>query len=219
MSQPIGSDPPARESNEEPGSPAEQRSMAVWRQWLSSMARDPEAALAAAIAYRDMDAPGRESWLDSLVADAREVDVPAFALYAPLLAVERDPERRSRLLSALDRDARAALPRVSPRGLVGQTPDGVRVSVLVLPLYLDFVQVLACGVAQGRFAWVRHDPITLSDVAPRAYEKIEGARLESAPVKSVLDELASAVLSHRRHGLELPEALEILVDLLGEVGP
>ena len=197
----------------------EPRSRAVWRQWLSSMARDAEAALAAAIAYRDMDAMGRESWLDSLTFDAPEVDVPAFALYAPLLAVETDPDRRQRLLMALGSDADAALPRGTRRGLTGLRGDGLRIHVLVLPLYLDFVQVLACGVQSGHFEWVRHDPITLSASSPQPYQQLEGTRLEAAPVKTVLDEVASVVLSHRRQGFELPEALEVLVDLLGDVGP
>lgn len=197
----------------------EPRSRAVWRQWLSSMARDAEAALSAAIAYRDMDATGRESWLDSLTFDAPEVDVPAFALYAPLLAVETDPDRRQRLLSALGSDADAALPRDMQRGLSGIRNDGLRVHILVLPLYLDFVQVLACGVQSGRFEWVRHDPITLSSSAPKPHQQLEGVRLENTPVKTVLDEVASVVLSHQRQGLALPEALEVLVDLLGDVGP
>ncbi|HSC89184.1 MAG TPA: hypothetical protein VLC09_18005 [Polyangiaceae bacterium] len=197
----------------------ERRSTAVWRQWLASMARDAEAALAAAIAYRDMDAAGRESWLDSLDYDAPEVDVPAFALYAPLLSVEKDAERRERILMALGPEVEAALPRCEKRALVGSRADGLRISVLVLPLYLDFVQVLACGVKGSRFEWVRHDPILLASSAPEVSRLLEGVRLERSPVKSVLDELAVAVLGHRRQGLELPEALEVLVDLLGELGP
>lgn len=200
-------------------SPGEHRSKAVWRQWLSSMASDAEAALAAAIAYRDMDAQSRESWLDSLEMDAPEVDVPRFALYAPLLAVETDPERRTRLVLGLGPDAEVALPRGERQAFLGARADGVRILVLVLPLYLDFVQVLACAVHSGRFEWVRHDPIVLSSMSPKKQQMLEGARLEATPVKAVLDEVASTVLSHQRQGHELPEALEVLVDLLGTVGP
>jgi hypothetical protein len=196
-----------------------ERSTAVWREWLSSMARDAEAALAAAIAYRDMDAVGRERWLDSLVSDSAAVDVPRIALYAPLLSVETDPERRLRLLTEIGDDVDAALPREKQRGFSGHGKDGFAVHVLVLPLYLDFVQVLACGTQHGRFVWVRHDPIVLAPGAPRAFQQLEGVRLETMPVKSVLDELAKTVLSHRRQGLELQEALLVLVDLLGTVGP
>ena len=200
-------------------SASELRSTAVWRQWLSSMATDAEAALAAAIAYRDLDAAGRESWLKSLALDAPEVDVPSFALYAPLLAVESDPDRQARLLAALDASRDSALPRGERRALSGSRADGTRVFILVLPLYLDFVQVLACAANRGRFDWVRHDPIVLASSAPRANELVEGMKLEVMPVKAVLDYLAVVVLSHERQGLELPDALEIMVDLLGEMGP
>lgn len=202
-------------------SSSDPRTDRVWRQWLSSMASDPEAALAAAIAYRDLDARGRESWLRSLESDAPLVDAPMFALYAPLLAVETDPERRHRLLAALggNTDARSGRRR---RGLVGQATNAgrtVRILVLVLPLYLDFVEVLACAVSDGSFEWVRHDPILRYAEAPLHKSVLEGVVLEDSPDKAVIDELAVAVLSHRRKGLEMPEALTVLTELFGEIGP
>src|SRR5690606_9687998 len=78
------------------------RAVQAWRQWLLSMATDAESVLAAAIAYRDLDGEGHDRWLDSLEADAPSVDVPRVALYAPLIAVESDPNRRARLLAALE---------------------------------------------------------------------------------------------------------------------
>lgn len=197
----------------------DERSAVVWRQWLESMARDPEAALAAAIAYRDLDAEGRERWLASLATDAPRISAPKVAIYAPLLAVESDAERRTRILAALGDDSHAARSRERSRGFLGKRRDGSSLYILVLPLYLDFVQVLACSVREGRFEWVRHDPVASTASAPRAYQTIEGVRLESHPVKAVLDDLAMTVLSHRRAGLPLPDALLILVDLLGELGP
>ncbi len=202
-----------------PEPPADGRSTAVWRQWLYSMAKDPEAALAAAIAYREMDSPGRERWLASLAFDAPEVDVPTIALYAPLLAVEDDEDRRERLILAMGEEQEVARPIAGKKALVGDAPLGTRVFVLASPLYLDFVQVLACGVRDGRFVWVRHDPIASRDGVPVTGDMLESARLESAPVKSVLDDLASAVLSHQRSGEPLPDALEVLGDLLGPLGP
>jgi len=89
------------------------------------------------------------------------------------------------------------------------------VYLLVIPLYLDFVQVLACAVERGRFIWVRHDPIVDHESAPQEGVKLLGTVLESTPIKAVLDDLAVAVLSHRRLGEELPEALQVLADLLG----
>src|SRR5688572_23218544 len=148
------------------GSMSDERATLLWRHWLASMARDAEAALAAAIAYRDMDADSREKLLDSLQIDAAEVDVPAVALYAPLLAVERDPERRDRLVQAIGNDIDLAMPRVSGHALRGKNGEA-RVYLLVIPLYLDFVQVLACCVEAGRFAWVRHDPIVDHESAPK----------------------------------------------------
>ena len=202
------------------------RSTAVWRQWLSSMASDAEAALAAAIAYRDMDATGRERWLASLELDAPAVDVPAVALYAPLLAVENDPKRRERLIFALgdalsapgstSAESSASVPR---QALSGVAADGTRVYVVATPLYLNFCQVLACGVKAGEFQWVKHDPIVGPGGVPNTGDELKGARLCQASMKAVLDELATFVLSHQRSGKKLPEALSILGDLLGPLNP
>ncbi len=204
------------EGSERLGSPqqVDDRSYAVWRQWLSSMASDAEAALAAAIAYRDMDPASRETLLESLEVDAPNVDAPPVALYAPLLSVERDEERRARLIEAIGPDIEQARPRAPHRALKGQDRSGT-IYVLVIPLYLDFVQVLACGVRDGVFLWVKHDPIVVFSDAPRDGEAISGVALEATPLRPVLDELALVVVSHRRDRGELPEALEILADLFG----
>lgn len=195
------------------------RAVQAWRQWLLSMATDAESVLAAAIAYRDLDGEGRDRWLDSLEADAPSVDVPRVALYAPLIAVESDPNRRARLLAALEgaeegEEYSAARPRTEAFALTGRDPAGMRVSVVVLPLYLDFVQVLACGHDHNGFAWVRHEPVLLRAQAPRPGDVLQGARLETTPVKPAVDLLAAAVLAHRRSGAQLPEALQVLADLL-----
>lgn len=198
--------------------PLDARSGAVWRQWLLSMATDAEAALSAAIAYRDLDSEGRERWLTSLKADAPHVKVPAIALYAPLVAVEEDPERRTRLILEMG-DEQSESARAQARALVGNTRAAVRVYVLATPLYLDFVQVLACGVTDKGFSWVRHDPIAFGEKVPSPGEEFEGASLEAAPIKSVLDDLASAVLAHRRSGRALPDALGVLGELLECLAP
>ncbi len=121
-----------------PEPPVDGRSTAVWRQWLYSMAKDPEAALAAAIAYREMDSSGRERWLASLAFDAPEVDVPTIALYAPLLAVEDDEDRRERLILAMGEEQELARPIAGKKALVGDAPFGTRVFVLASPLYFRF---------------------------------------------------------------------------------
>lgn len=195
---------------------ADERLLAVWNQWLSSMATDAEAALSAAIAYRDMDAESRERWLDMLEADSERLDVPRFALFAPLLSVEHDADRRARMMEALGDEHAVAAPRGRPEALRGKKAPGIY--VLVVPLYLDFVQVLACEVDERGFSWVRHDPIARRDGAPRAGQTVLGTVLERTPMNGALDELASAVLAHRRSGRLLPEALEVLTNLLAPDG-
>lgn len=198
---------------------AELRSQAVFREWLRSMATDAEAALAAAMSYREMSPSGRDQWLTSLQGDLRDLDIPKVAVYAPLLAVEQDPARRQLLEQLAAEDGDPGPSKAGRRALVSNRPDGERTYVMVSPLYLNFVQVLACGVQGGQFVWVRHDPILSEQSAPAPGDIMAGRRLESAPFNQALDELASAVLSHQRMGLALPEAVYMLSDLLGGVGP
>lgn len=183
------------------------------------MSRDPEAALAFAIAYRDMSETARDHWLGSLEEDASSLDMPKIALFGPLLGVEENAERRARILDQIDDPDEISVPSAVHQALAGNAPDGTRVIVLVLPLYLDFVQLLSCGIRGGRFSHVRHDPIALSSSAPSEREVVDGARVERLPLKSALDEVAAAILAHRRDGDELSPALHSLVALLGDVGP
>lgn len=192
------------------------RARDAWCEWLGALATDAEAALSAAIAYRELDDGGRDEWLSALEQDAAHVDVPRVAVYAPLLAVESDAARRTRILAAIgDVDDRAR-PRVPGRSLHGTAADGLRVAVIVRPLYLQFAQVLACGYRTPHgFAWVRHDPIVHAETAPRGGDSLESVRLEVTPLKPLVDELALAVVAHSRAGRELPDALRIFADLFG----
>lgn len=192
------------------------RVLDAWCEWLGALATDAEAALAAAIAYRELDAKGRTSWLNALEQDALRLTVPRIAVYAPLLAVESDPERRERITFAIGPDHGEATPRAAIQALSAVRPDGVRIATVIVPLYLDFVQVLACAYRpeQG-FSWVRHDPIVEVLRAPRPGDKLDGAALERTPLKALIDELSHAVLSQRRGGRELPEALRVFADLFG----
>lgn len=186
----------------------------AWRTWLSALATDAEAALSAAMAYKDLDGPARDSWLTVLEQDAPEISVPRIAVYAPLLAVESDPARRARITAAIGPEDAAAAPRVKVRAMRGAGRAGELVAALVSPLYLEFVQVLACGYRSGEgFLWVRHDPIVKLDSAPRPGDVVMGAVLEATPVKSLVDDLAVVVLEHGRSGRELPEALRMFADL------
>jgi hypothetical protein len=192
------------------------RMLDAWCEWLGALATDAEAALAAAIAYQELDGRGRDHWLSALEQDAARLNVPRIAVYAPLLAVESDPERRTRITDAIGPVDAAATPRYAAQGLCGRLPDGSSVAVLITPLYLDFVQVLACSYRMERgFGWVRHDPIVDRRQAPRHGERIDGTLLERTPLKSLIDDLAHAVLAHKRSGRELPEALRVFADLFG----
>ena len=71
----------------------EPRLRSAWQEWLRALATNADAALAAAQVYRELDSPGRDAWLDALAEDAPLLAVPAVAIYAPLLAVEQDPQR------------------------------------------------------------------------------------------------------------------------------
>jgi hypothetical protein len=192
------------------------RVLDAWCEWLGALATDAEAALAAAIAYRELDAQGRTSWLNALEQDSVRLKVPRIAVYAPLLAVESDPERRDRITFAMGPAQIEATPRAAVQALSARHADGVRIATVIVPLYLDFVQVLACAYRPERgFSWVRHDPIVDTKHAPRPGDLLDGAILERTPLKALIDELSHAVLSQRRGGREIPEALRVFADLFG----
>src|SRR5580658_3109558 len=73
------------------------RLRAAWRTWLSALAVDADAAVAAALAYESLAPEGRDAWLDAIATDLDDmgIPVPAIALYAPLLAVEEDESRKA----------------------------------------------------------------------------------------------------------------------------
>ncbi len=189
----------------------------AWCAWLDALASDAEAALAAAMAYKALDDDGRDRWLDVLEQDSLRVSVPRIAVYAPLLSVESESARRRRIELAIGPDDETASPRGALRCLRGEMSGAMRVATIVSPLYLDFVQVLACSYSERTgFAWVKHDPIVDGAKAPCAGDVIGGVRLEATPLKSVVDELAHAIIAHQREGHELPEALRIFADLFGQ---
>lgn len=184
----------------------------AWRVWLEALAHDPEAAWAAALTYRSLDIEGRNAWISALDIDAPDVGAPAIALYAPLLAVEDDEGRRARIETALLKHG-APAPSNVLRGLRGED-SGRRVVVLVHPLYLNFVEVLTCQLdGEKGFGEVKHDPIRLADQAPKEGDVIEGLELEAVPVEPLIEELAHAVVAHRRRNARLPPALARFVDL------
>jgi hypothetical protein len=192
------------------------RSVRAWRAWLGALANDAEAAQAAALAYAQLDAAGRDAWIESLAQDAQELGVPRIAVYAPLLAVEVDGMRRKRIELAMGPDESGAVPQGAPSALVGIGRGDLRVAVLIAPLYMDFVQVLACGYHAGEaFEWVRHDPIVSRRSALQSGESIDGVLVESSPLKGVVDELAVTIVAHQRTRGQLPAALRVFAHIFG----
>ncbi len=206
--------PPPRPKASKPRQTS-QKAVRAWRAWLGALAKDAEAALAAAMAYRALSAVDREAWLESLEQDGPEIDVPRIAVYAPLLSVETDPGRRARMQAALLACAPAVVaPKASPRALLGTDESGRRVAVIIFPLYMDFVEVLACQYQPGRRVdWVRHDPIANVDATVRPGSRVADTALEERPLKGVVDELATAIVAHNRSGREVPAALRAFAHL------
>jgi hypothetical protein len=193
---------------------ADPRLVAAWQEWLRALATDADAALAAAQVYGDLDPQARDAWLDAIAEDSPELAVPAVAVYAPLLAVEVDPERRERIERALGDDLGRMPEARRARALRGIASDGARVVALVSPLYLRFVEVLWCRyVVDEGFAWVRHEALISDGDAPVDGSSFDGVTLESTPITPVIEELAHAVLAQRRRGRELPASLSLFAHI------
>jgi hypothetical protein len=185
------------------------RTHAAWRTWLAALAKDAAAATAAALAYESLSPEGRDAWLDALEIDAPNVDVPKIALYAPLLGVEQDDDRRFRIAAHVTGAARKSTP---PNALVGSV-HGDRVCLIVSPLYLDFVELLFCrydqdqGVREARHEWLLHKDEV------ETWSRQLGVTMSAAPLQQVVEELAHAVVADRRAGRNAPDALMVYTDL------
>ncbi len=195
-------------------STADGRVVGAWCAWLGALATNAEAALAAALAYKQLGDEARDHWLSAVEQDMEHLDIPRVAAFAPLLAVEADPERRLRISNAIGSTGDEAAVRSDVKGLVGYDERGLRICVVIAPLYLDFVQVLACGyhVHQG-FEWVRHEPIMCRTAAPVESQTLDGATLDWVSMDQLVDELAHAVVAHRRSERPMPEALSFFAHL------
>jgi hypothetical protein len=185
------------------------RAHAAWRTWLAALAKDADAVTAAALAYESLGPDGREAWLDALDTDAADVGVPKIALYAPLLGVEEDDERRARIVLNVVGAARKSTP---PRALLGMR-GADRVCLIITPLYLDFVEILFCrydpdvGIREAWHKWLAHT----ADVATSAAEV--GATMKEGVLPEVVEELAHAVVADRRAGRTAPPSLVRYIDL------
>ena len=187
------------------------RSHAAWRTWLGALGTDAEAALSAAFTYEALDEEARLAWLDALDVDLPQLSVPVVAIYAPLLAVEKDEARRKRISLAM-----GELPPAPPRprrALRAICASGERVCAIVSPLYLEFVELLVCryhpdhGVVHASY-----DPLQSARrfAAPCA---LDGETADDAGLEEVVEDLAHAVLADRREGRAAPVALVRFADL------
>jgi hypothetical protein len=178
------------------------------------LAADAEAAMAAALAYESLPPDARDAWLDALEGDAPTLDVPVVALYAPLLAVEGDCDARRKRIQAAIAASPSGGHRGEARASLGLAPDGTHVCIIVMPLYLQFVQVLACKYTPtGGFVAVRHDPLRHADGV--LMDAFEGVPLEPTPLRIVIEELAHAILADRREHRQTPAALTSVAHLFG----
>jgi len=186
---------------------------AAWRSWLSALATDAEAAAAAALAYESLSAEARHAWLDALALDRSKLDVPAVALYAPLLAVEADAARRARIEAAIAADPHPCARPGGAKALHGVAADGMHACVLVVPLYLDFVQVLRCRYTPSQgFVSACNDPLRHSgDLA--TVREVDGVAVEPTPLGVVVEGLAYAILADKRQDRPPPQALASVVHL------
>jgi hypothetical protein len=215
----LQSGPSEATADPELSSSSDPRLVRVWCAFLDRLATDAEAALAVAMAYRELDAIARDVWISALEQDVDRLSVPRIAVYAPLLAVESDPKRRQRLLSAVGPEQADARPKTPAFALSGRDGYGGWVTAIIAPLYLEFVQVLACGYRVGEhFEWVRHDPIVERTHAPRPNHALCGVSLDAVPLRSAVDDLAITIVAHTRSGRPLPDALTVFADLFGPSG-
>jgi hypothetical protein len=183
----------------------------AFRAWLEALATDPDAVTAAAMAYESLAADGRDAWLDALAVEGPSLRAPALALYAPLLGVETDPTRRARIEAALASTPALQRARGTLRCLHGVDGAGASVAAIVIPLYLDFVEVLICrydpdvGVSVARRGPLLH----ASDVwtGARALREVEGTAVSESSISFVIEGLAHALVADRRSGRPPPEPL------------
>ncbi len=200
-------------------SDVEPRMLAAWHEWLAALASDADAALAAADLYAGLAPAARDAWLDALAEDGPSLSVPLLALYAPLLGVETDVERRARMEVAValggDGLGRGHVLEVPvARAFAGMTSTGARVVALIQPVYLQFVRVLWCRFVpdEGIF-WARQDSLLANANAPKSGDVVDGVVIDKAPMAPIVEELAHAILAHGRSGLELPNSLRDFADL------
>jgi hypothetical protein len=189
------------------------RARAAWRTWLSALALDAEAALAAALTYESLDEAARDAFLDAIDEDADSLDTPKVALYAPFLAVEHDAARKARLENAIAAEKNSEGDARTQRRALSANVDGETLTVLLLPLYLGFVEVLACrwNHEHGCVS-AEHEPFRTALDFQRA-QSWNGISLEEKSFEDAIEDLAHAVVTSSRRSGRPPDALVPFADL------
>jgi len=187
-----------------------ERARAVFLTWLRALAADPNAAIAASLAYGELPPEARDGWLDAVEEDAAGTNIPALALYAPLLAVETDEARRARMMRAVSASGEKIPAHDDVRAWHG-TNGNERAAVVTAPVYLEFVELFGARYTnEGGFIDVVHVPLAHArDPLPDL-----GAALAPAPAMDVVEELALAVLAHDRSGKPRPSSALALLRYL-----
>jgi len=189
------------------------RARAAWRAWLSALAVDAEAALAAALTYESLDDAGRDAFLDAVDEDADSVDAPTVALYAPLLAVEADLTRQARLSNAIAAAENTFANPPRPARAFSGDVDGEQLTVLLLPLYLGFVEILACRWSDELgCVSAEHEPLRTARDFQRS-STYDGVTIKEMPYGDAIEQLAHAVITCNRRGSRAPDALVPFADL------
>jgi hypothetical protein len=185
-----------------------------WRSWLSALATDAEAAIAAALTYETLSGEVRDAWLDAIAIEAASLNVPVVAFYAPLLAVELDSERVARMQAAVAADRSSARPvEPEPIAWMGTAEGGLHACVVAAPLHLDYFRVLQCRYTpDDGFVSATCDPLRHASQIS-SFCEVDGVSVEPTPLPIVVDELSHAILADRRRHRAPPTALESFVHL------
>jgi len=189
------------------------RARAAWRTWLSALAVDADAATAAALTYESLDETARDAFLDAIDEDADSLDTPKVALYAPFLAVEHDAPRKARLENAIAAEKNSANEALTRRRALSANLGSETLTVLLLPLYLGFVEVLACRWNhENGCVSAEHEPFRTAGDFHRT-QSWNGISLEEKSFEDAIEDLAHAVVTSARRSGRPPDALIPFADL------
>lgn len=190
------------------------RARALFRTWLSRLATDADAVMAASALYEGLSAGERDAWLSAIEEEIPEVAVPKVALFAPFLGVETDEARMARMEAHVE----GGLFRTTVEAFAGTFADGDRALFYVFGRHLDFVETLLCrlaGSAEERSLGIRSvvaEALTRRPELPRLISQL-GVLLSPVPLDEATVELGHAVVADARNGVSLSPLLTRFTEL------